>query len=285
MVPGMAPLALQGMTVLSFESRRAAEIAALIRRRGGTPLSAPSMREVPLEDNAAARAFVAELERGAVDVVLFLTGVGTRALLESLAPSCSAERFVALLAATTVVARGPKPNAVLRQLGRPPDVLVPEPNTWREILATLDRAVPLAGRRIAVQEYGRANPELVDGLAARGAAVLPVPIYRWALPEDLAPLEAAIRRLGAGSVDALLFTSAQQVEHVVAVAERLGAAAAMRAAARRAVVASVGPLCSEALRAHGFSVDLEPEHSKMGHLVAALAADGPALLAAKRSAP
>lgn len=280
----MAALPLAGMTVLTFESRRAVEIAELIRRRGGTPVSAPSMREVSLQENAAARDFLRELERGTVDVLLFLTGVGTRALVESLAPVCSAERFVALLATITVVARGPKPNAALRELRRPPDVVVPEPNTWREILTTLDRDVPLAGRCIAVQEYGRSNPELLAGLRERGARVLAVPVYRWALPEDLAPLEAGIRRVAAGEADALLFTSARQIDHVVEVAERLGLSAALRTGAQGAVLASVGPVCSEALRAHGFNVDIEPEHPKMGHLVAALAKQAPALLRAKRNA-
>jgi uroporphyrinogen-III synthase len=277
----MTPLA--GMTVLSFESRRAAEIAELIRRRGGTPVSAPSMREVPLADHSGVAAFVRELEGGAVDVVLFLTGVGTRALVAGLPAGCSVARFAALLAAPTVVARGPKPSAALRELGRPADFVVPEPNTWVELLATLDRHVALDGRRVAVQEYGRGNDQLSAGLRARGATVLPVVVYRWALPEDLAPLESAIRRIVDGGADALLFTSAQQVVHVVAVADRLGLAAALRRGAAGAVVGSVGPLCSESLRAHGFTVDIEPEHPKMGHLIAALAAAGPRCLAAKRS--
>jgi len=271
------------MTVLSFESRRAVEIAEMIRRRGGKPVSAPSMREVPLGDNASVAAFVAELERGAVDVVVFLTGVGTRAVVAGLPAGCTAERFVELLRTPTVVARGPKPSAALRELGRPADIAVPEPNTWVELLATLDEHLTLAGRRVAVQEYGRTNEELSAGLRARGAVVLPVTVYRWALPENLAPLESAIRAVAAGNVDALLFTSAQQIVHVAAVAERLGLGDDLRRGAARAVVASVGPLCSDALREHGFAIDIEPEHPKMGHLVAALASLGPPRLAAKRA--
>jgi hypothetical protein len=43
-------------------------------------------------------------------------------------------------------------------------------------------------------------------------------------------------------------------------------------------------VCSEALRGHGLPVDLEPAHPKMGHLIAALADRGRALVAAKRAA-
>jgi uroporphyrinogen-III synthase len=272
---------LAGLTVLSFESRRAAEMAELIRRHGGEPVTAPSMREVALERNAAAFELLRALEEGEIDVVLLLTGVGTRTLAAAVAERCPAERLAELLRRTVVVARGPKPVAALRELGLTPDVTVPEPNTWREILHTLDERQRLDGRTVAVQEYGRINPELIDGLAARGATVRRVPVYRWALPEDLAPLRGALGRLAAGEIDVVLFTSARQVDHVMQVAAELGLAAAILRSARDGVVASIGPVCSEALAAHGWPVDLEPEHPKMGHLVGAVARRARELLAHK----
>ncbi len=280
MASNRPPLA--GLAVLSFESRRAAEIGALLQRYGGTVISAPSLREVPIGTNPEIEEFLHRLEQGALDVVILLTGVGTQALAAALAPRCPPGRFAELLGATALVARGPKPVAALRQLGLVPAVVVPEPNTWREILATLDGRIQLAGRRVAVQEYGRSNDELLDGLRDRGAEVLRVPVYRWAYPEDREPLRAGVRRLADGAVDIALFTSAQQVEHVVETAAELQRLDALRAAIGRVVVASVGPVCSEALRAHGLPVDLEPEHPKMGHLVNAVAARARALLARKR---
>jgi uroporphyrinogen-III synthase len=273
---------LQDLTVLSFESRRAAEIGALVQRYGGTIITAPSLREIPIGTNPESEEFLRRLEQGSVDIVILLTGVGTQALATALAPLCPPSRFAALLGGTALVARGPKPVAALRQLGLSPAVVVPEPNTWREILAALDAHVPLAGRRVAVQEYGRSNDELLEGLRARGAEVLPVPVYRWAYPEDREPLRAGVRRLADGAVDIALFTSAQQVEHVVETAVELQRLDALRAAIGRVVVASVGPVCSAALRAHGLPIDLEPEHPKMGHLVNAVAARARALLARKR---
>jgi uroporphyrinogen-III synthase len=274
--------ALSGLTLVSFESRRAVEIAELIRRHGGTPVSAPSMREVPLEASREAEEFLRRLERGAVDVVLLLTGVGTRALVAALAPRCPRGRLVEMLRRTTIVARGPKPVAALRELDLTATVLVPEPNTWREILAALDAAGPVAGRCVVVQEYGRSNADLLDALRARGADVLPVPVYRWDYPEDQGPLRAGVARLADGTVDLALFTSARQVDHVIETASRLGRLDNLFATARRVVFASIGPVCSEALQAHGLPVDLEPDHPKMGQLITAVAQRGRALLDRKR---
>ncbi len=273
---------LEHLRVVSFESRRAVEMADLLRRHGAVPVSAPSMREVPLADNPIAREFARRLVDGAIDVVILLTGVGTRTLVAAVEPECSRERLAGALARVVTVARGPKPVAALRELGLTPTVTIPEPNTWREILAATGDVIEVAGRRVAVQEYGAENAELLAGLEARGALVFRVPVYRWALPEDTRPLRAAVRALAAGGVDIALFTSATQVEHVARIADEEGVGAALPAALGRIVVASIGPVCSEALRAHRFPVDLEPAHPKMGYLVREIAARGRELLARKR---
>lgn len=272
-----------GLTVVAFESRRATEMAELIRHRGGEPVVAPSMREVPLEENAPALDALRELEAGRLDALVLLTGVGTRALLELWQTRVPRDRLIELLRSVLLVARGPKPVAALRQLGLTASVSAPEPNTWRELLAALDAQAPVSGRRIAVQEYGATNPELLAELTARGARVLRVPVYRWALPEDLAPLRNATRRWADGELDVALFTSATQADHLVRVAGDLGLLDALRNAARRMVIASIGPICSEELRRHQLNVDLEPEHPKMGHLVASASARATELLSAKRA--
>ncbi len=274
---------LQGVRVLAFESRRAVEMAELIRRHGGEPISAPSMREVPLQTSPEALQLLHRLEAGQLDVLVLMTGVGTRALVTALAPHCSREHLAELLRTTCIVVRGPKPVAALRELGLTPNVLVPEPNTWRELLTTLDAQVPIAGRAVAVQEYGRINDELLDGLRQRGAEVLRVPVYRWEYPEDRGPLRDGVARLADASVDLVLFTSARQVEHVLDTATHLGRLDDLLAAAQHVVYASIGPVCSEAMQAHGLPVDLEPEHPKMGHLVALIAQRGRTASSAKRA--
>ena len=278
----------EGLRVLALESRRSVEIASVIATYGGTPIVAPALREVPLESNAEALAFAAALLRGDVDIVIFLTGVGTRALVSIAETVCSREDFVSALQRTRVVARGPKPLAVLRQMQVPVWIAVPEPNTWREVLAAMDaRAVeqPLRGARIAVQEYGVSSVELLDGLGARGADVSRVPVYRWALPEDVGPLRNAVTALAAGHVDAVVFTTGVQLVHLWQVVQEMQVEAQVRRELARAVVASIGPSTTGELRRHGIAVDLEASHPKFGFLIRELAAQSRSRLDAKAQAP
>jgi len=260
------------MRVLALESRRAEELAKLISTYGGQPIVAPSMREVPLESNKEALAFAARLLAGEFDMVVFLTGVGARTLLGVVEKVHDRGEYVAALKRVIVVARGPKPVAALREIGITPAITAPEPNTWHELLHALDdagKASPergLQGARVAVQEYGVSNPELLAGLRERGAQVTRVPVYQWALPHDLAPL----------------FTTAVQAVHLFQVAAEMRLEESVRNGLNRAIVASIGPTTSEELRRRGIRADLEPSHPKMGYLVKETSEQATELLGRKR---
>jgi uroporphyrinogen-III synthase len=276
---------LEGLRVLSLESRRAEQMAKLIENYGGVAISAPSMREVPIEENAAALAFAERLFAGEFEAVIFLTGVGTRVLFAAVETKHPRAGLVEALSRVLVVARGPKPVAALRGFGVPIAIAVPEPNTWRDILKTLDEHRPapaLRGMRVAVQEYGASNREFLDGLAARGASVTAVPVYQWALPEDLGPLQRALDMIVKLKVDVLLVTSATQISNMMQVAAGQGLEETLRAGLRRVVIASVGPISSEALRAAGIAPDFEPAHPKMGQLVFEAAQRAKEILRQKR---
>jgi uroporphyrinogen-III synthase len=257
-------MSFSGMQVAAFESRRAREMAELIRKQGGEPFVAPAMREAPLGDKSGAFAFAEDLLAGRIDMVILLTGVGTRQLARILAAQYPPEAFADALRRITVVARGPKPVAALREMGIVPAVVAPEPNTWRELAAAV-RGRP--ERRIAIQEYGRSNPALVDALRAGGAEVSTVRIYDYDLPEDPGPLRKAARRLAAGDFRVALFTSAAQIEHLARVAAELGIEAEALSGLRRCFVGSIGPTTSEALEEFGIHPNMEPSHPKMGLLV------------------
>lgn len=267
--------------MVSFESRRATEMAELIRRYGGAPIVAPSMREVPLSENPAALALLPQIAAGEFDLLIFLTGVGTKALNEVLLSQYSQEQIIGALKKVTLVARGPKPTAALKELGLQPALVAPSPNTWRELLTALDGALNLQGKRIAMQEYGIANPELIGALQRRGAQVTSVPIYRWALPEDLAPLRDAMRKIIDGAVDVALFTNGAQIDHLYKVAAYDRAEEALRLALKKVVVASVGPVCSEILEQFGIKPEIEAAPPKMGALIAQVAASARDVLAMK----
>ena len=257
-----------GRTVLSLESRRSAEIAALIEKSGGRAMVAAATREINAENTADVSRFLTSLLKGEIHLIIFLTGVGTRALARAVEPFCSREQFVGALSDIPVIARGPKPAAALKELGVPIAWNVPEPNTWREILQVIDNNnVTLKERCVAVQEYGVPSKGLLEGLKQRGAEVLSVHVYDWALPEDVAPLQNAIRAVLDGQVDVVLFTAAIQAHHLLQVAEQMGARDALIPALRKTKIASIGPVTSEALCEYGIRATMEPSHPKMGFLV------------------
>jgi uroporphyrinogen-III synthase len=280
-------VAFDGLRVLVLESRRARELATLVTTFGGTPISAPSMREVPIESNTEALAFADRLERGEFDLVVLLTGVGTRALITTIERVRGRrDTFIEALRKTKIVARGPKPVAALREVQVPVWLTAPEPNTWREVLSALESRrseLSLEGLRVAVQEYGVSNPDLLNGLRSRGAVVTAVPVYQWALPEDLGPLQAACRELADGTIDVALFTTATQVAHLLKVADTMGLGDAVVKGLRNAVIASVGPTTSDELREHKAVPDIEATHPKMGFLVREAAERAVELLKAKRT--
>jgi uroporphyrinogen-III synthase len=161
----------ENLQVVAFENRKSKEIARLIANQHGTPVISPAMREIGLEENSAAFAFAEQLLADRIDAVIFMTGVGARTLLDALETRYPREKTVNALAEVVIVARGPKPVAVLRELKIPVGVIVPEPNTWREVLATLDRrpgGFAIDGKRVAVQEYGIVN-EVFLGSCGEGA--------------------------------------------------------------------------------------------------------------------
>jgi uroporphyrinogen-III synthase len=256
------------LRVCSFESRRGEDMASLIRRNGGEPTIAPSMREAPLEKQEPIFDFWKRLTGGEIDLVLLLTGVGTQAMFEVLTTRVPKEELVAGMNRRPVIIRGPKPAAVLNKWGVRIDHRAPEPNTWRDVLGLIDSTpVEVKGRTMAVQEYGKPNPELYDGLRSRGATVVPIPVYRWELPEDVEPLKSAVRSTIAGEFDVLLFTSAQQAHHVLEIADQLGQREAFLKAANDHFIGSIGPTATETLVELGLKPDCEPEHPKMGPLV------------------
>jgi uroporphyrinogen-III synthase len=265
----MAHASFDGLRVLSLESRRAVEVAKLIRTYGGEPIVVPAMREASLESNRQALAFADNLLAKKVDLVIFLTGVGVRALLDIVQTRHDREQFLDALREVKVAARGPKPVAALRDLRVPVAAVAAEPSTWREMMTSLNAAFgdSLRTMRVAVQEYGASNPEFLADLTERSAEVMKVPVYRWVLPEDLHPLREAVLSIANKSVDVVLFMTAVQVIHLFQVAEEMDLRAELSAALRSIVVVSIGPTTSEELAHYGITPDFEPSRPKMGFIV------------------
>ncbi|MEO8735229.1 MAG: uroporphyrinogen-III synthase [Edaphobacter sp.] len=281
----MTHASFNGLRVLSLESRRAKEVAKLIRTYGGEPFVVPAMREAPLESNKQALEFADGLLRGKFDLVIFLTGVGIRALLDIAQTKYKREEFLEALRSVKIGARGPKPVAALRDLKVPVAATAPEPNTWREMMHALEAEFGdrLSGMRVAVQEYGASNPEFLSELTVKCGEVTKVPVYQWTLPEDVGPLRECVLGVANGSVDVVLFMTAVQVIHLFQIAEEMSLREELCAGLRSMVVISIGPTTSEELAHYGIIPDFEPSRPKMGFLVNEAAQYSNKILDRKRS--
>lgn len=265
---------LRNVTALAFESRMADSTSKLLQRQGATTISAPSMQEVPLENHTAVFTFSEQLFAGKVDILLCMTGVGTDMLIKTMKTKYEWADIHQALSDIIVLSRGPKPAKVLRKLEIPIDIKVPEPNTWKELLDSLDsdeRTADLRGKKVAIQEYGEPNEQLNKELKKRGAGLLQTSIYRWALPDDIEPLKNGIRAILDGETDVVLFTSKTQVSHVMKVADMVASREELREALKNVMVASIGPVCSKGLKNHGVEADFEPSRPKLAIFISEIA--------------
>jgi uroporphyrinogen-III synthase len=270
-----------GLRVLSLESRRAHEIEVLIRKQGGEAFVAPSVRERALEDQTDVFRLLQELEAGRFEMLVLMTGVGLGFWHDAAVTRYPEERVKAALRNVKLLARGPKPSSLLRSWGLAPDVTIPEPNTWREVVEALKNRPE---KKVAVQEYGRPNAEFVQALRQMGIQAETFALYRWELPEDTRPLQEAVHKLAAGEVDVAMFTSSVQLEHLLMVAAEAGVKDKVLDALRtQTVVASIGPVMSATLEEHAITPDIAPLSPKMGALVKAAGDEAAAAMSAKRN--
>jgi uroporphyrinogen-III synthase len=260
---------MKGKRIAVLETRFGEHLASLLEKQGGIAFRAPALAEEPDLDPEAIRRLIADWAAHPVKLAIFQTGVGTRALFEAVDKLGLGEQLFALLAGGIVAVRGPKPTAVLRGRNVRIDISAEEPYTTVEVLAAI-RDVNLSTKRVLVQRYGETNLGLEKGLEARGAKVIEVPTYRWALPQDIGPLRQLLDALERGEIDAAVFTSASQVRNLFAVAEQRAGTDQLRRNLNSVVVASIGPVCSDALAAAGVQVTLEASPPKLGPLVAML---------------
>jgi len=270
-----------GLKVLSLETRRGTEMAALITKYGGIATTAPSMREDKQDISERLEAF-AERVRNHPErqVLVCMTGIGTRLFLLDLKKY--APDVYDTLGTLPILSRGTKPTQVLKAMGFTPQTAA-RPHTYREVQDSLLERT-LSGQEITILEYGeRTPPALTTALHEEGALPYPVPVYRCAFPEDPGPLEAAVRGTVAGEFQVLLLSSGTQAVHYLSCARQLGLETELRQALRGMVVASIGPACSEALGELRLPFDLEANPHKMGILVRAAAERAAGLLERKRA--
>jgi uroporphyrinogen-III synthase len=260
---------MKSKVVAILETRTGEHLGELIARRGGIPMLAPALEEVPDVDPQAVASLLAQWRVKPFKIVIFQTGVGTRALFQATDAAGLTGDLLQRLGSSTVVVRGPKPVGELNAREVRIDIRATTPFTSESVVAAIAE-IPMRDTQVLVQRYGAANPLLRQALESRGASVEEIATYRWALPADTRPLEELLVALAGSSVDAVVFTSAVQIHNLYRFAETTGRQAELASQLNRLIIASIGPVCSRALREHGITPSFEANPPKLGPLVAAL---------------
>jgi uroporphyrinogen-III synthase len=260
---------MKSKVVAILETRAGAHLAELIARRGAVTMHAPALEEVPEVAPEAVLAVLHEWRADPFKMAIFQTGVGTRALFQMTDSLGSTAEMLQLLDAAVVVVRGPKPVGELNARRVRIDIRAASPFTTETVLEAV-AGISLERSRVLVQRYGAANRRLCDALQAHGATVHEIATYRWALPADIRPLQELIDALASSRVDAVVFTSAVQVQNLSAVAAGMGREGELGDLLKDVIVASVGPVCSRTLLQHGITPSFEADPPKLGPLVAGL---------------
>lgn len=270
--PAVKPLA--GFTVGVTAARRAQELGALLERRGAAVVHAPALRIVPLADDQELLDATRGMTENVPDIVIATTAIGFRGWIEAAEGWGMGEQLVERLAATELLARGPKVRGAIRAAGLR-ERWSPESESMAEVLDRL-LAEGVAGKRIAIQLHGEPLPGFFDSLRAAGAEVLGVPVYRWMPPEDIGPVDRLIDATVARNIDALTFTSAPAATSLLRRAGERGILDSLLAVLRTAVLpACVGPVTAFPLEEYDVPT-AQPERFRLGPLVQLLCTELPA---------
>jgi uroporphyrinogen-III synthase len=262
---------LRGLTVSIVEHRYGREFGAMIERLGATIYACPLVEERPVENREEVQAFIRTVISGSLGAMVFLTGVGARLLVEEAEHMGERESFLEALGRLKVVARGPKPVAVLHRLGVRVDVKPKQPTSEGVVEAL--REVDLSGARVGVQLYGVANPTLCEALKSRGAEVLAVQVYGYGTASNPGETRVFIEKILDGTIDVIVFTSAPQVRALFEASETSGLAAGLAAClGERPVVAAIGGVTNRALVERGVEARIIPDDPSLASLARAVAA-------------
>lgn len=260
---------LDSRTIALLESRQHEELAALVRRLGGVPMSAPSVTEVPRLDDF--RTFIDGLTGRRFSLAIFLTGVGVTTLIDEAERRGCRDEAIRALRDATIAVRGAKPLVALRKLGLRASVSTARPHTSAELLRAL-ATIEVQGRGVLLVHYGERNTHIADALRWRGARLDEVCPYEWTLPEDTSPIAAVVRAAISNQLDAMLFTSQVQCRHLFEVAADMGVSESLASSLNRdVVVGAIGPVCAARLKGLGVTTDVIPAAANMPALLAALA--------------
>lgn len=270
-MPDMVTGPLSGFVIGVTADRRADEQIQLLEQRGATCLAGPVIRTHPLgPEDALHDATMAVIEHPP-DVALLTTGIGVRGWLEAADALEIGDELRAALSSATVYARGPKAMGAAVTGGV--EVAWSSPQATSDALVARLAGDGAAGKRVAIQLDGAVGTGLTTAVEALGAEVAAVPVYRWSLPDDIAPAGRLIRAVADGNVDGVTFTARPAIENFLELAAELGLFDEVMVALNHEVaVFCVGPVCAAGAVDLGIASPHQPERARLGAMVQHLTA-------------
>jgi uroporphyrinogen-III synthase len=257
-----------GRRIALLERRSSAEIAALVHRCGGVPISAPAIDEVLCHDDF--NTFFDGLMARRFSLAIFLSGAGTQALLDEARNRGRLSTVLTALRELAIACRGAKPAAVLKQHDLRPRITTAPPHTTQALLNALT-VLDVRARGIVLVHSGERNAAVAEDLRWREARLQEVRPYEWMLPDDVAPIAGVVRDALARRLDAVLFTNHIQCRHLFQVAADMNLAEGLRLSLNGGiVVGAVGPACARALQREGITPDVVPPVASMPSLINAV---------------
>lgn len=248
-----------GRRIALPETRQLDVLAGLFERRGADVLRCPLVSIHDAPDQAPIRQWLDRfLTDPAIGDLILLTGEGVKRLHAAAERFGLAEAFLDRLAHTRLIVRGPKPGRTLKQWNITPAIQAEIP-TSEGIIATLRQMNDLAPE-IGVVLYGtEPNRPLVDAITALGRTPVPVAPYIYASESETEAVTRLISEMAAGKIDAMTFTSQPQIKRLKTVAEKMGLTEELSAGLEKTIIAAIGPVMADTLRAMGIRVDVMPE--------------------------
>ena len=258
---------LAGRRIGITADRRWAEQADLFRRRGAEVLHGPTMTSVDLSGEDALRQATLALVERPPDHLVVTTGMGLRLWLEAAGGWGVDQALKDALVSSAIAARGAKAASAVRRAGLEVAWRAPR-ETMEEVVAHLAEVAGEARPRVALQLFDPGQHASTQALRALAGELVEVPVYRWRLPDDLAPALRLVDATIEGRLDAVTFTSQPAVRQLVDIAAESGRDRAMVAALNdHVLVACVGPVCAEAARDVGIEEPLWPDPPRLPAMV------------------
>jgi len=281
-------MSLSGLIVGVTGSRRASELARIIRAFGGIPYVAPTIGiEVNQRINEEAGYFAHKILKEKVDYAVFMTGPGVYSLMSAARNLGIEQDLIQILQEVTVVARSLKPKEALAMHGIKTKI-VPEDNTSKGI-AQLLRHRGLAGKRVFILWHGSYSSELKTELEAEGADVFESLTYMYStglnkdgadilktmgyeyIPPEETKVLKLIEDISIAYLDAITFTSPPAARELFKIASQHGLNESLRTSLNRSViVVAIGPSTQKALEENDVRVDVMPTMYKMGSMIKSL---------------